>query len=101
MFCVGYGIYTREHFGTSSIISDQASMYVCSLVGVFCSRHFSVKQLKFEIYIFLCQYSYHIFIWGSKKKMVIHVLTFWTAISSHQVMGMSLTKVWVMENIPR
>ena len=23
-------------------------------------------------------------------------LTFWTAISSHQVMGMSLTKVWVM-----
>ena len=28
-------------------------------------------------------------------------LTFWTAISSHQVMGMSLTKVWVMENIPR
>ena len=68
MLCVGYGIYTREHLGTSSIISDQASMYVCSLVGVFCSRHFSVKQLKFEIYIFLCQYSYHSFIWGSKNK---------------------------------
>ena len=28
-------------------------------------------------------------------------LTFWTAISSHQVVGMSLTKGWVMENIPR
>ena len=45
MFCVGYGIYTRER--------------------------------------------------SSRVK-----LTFWTAISSHQVMGMSLTKVWVMENIP-
>ena len=28
-------------------------------------------------------------------------LTFWTAISSHHVVGMSLTKGWVMENIPR
>ena len=28
-------------------------------------------------------------------------LIFWTAISSHQVVGMSLTKGWVMENIPR
>ena len=73
MFCVGYGIYTRErscliptvcafypdsqtvetlrsacifmcrlvmlflfkkHFGTSSVISDQASIYMCSLIGV-------------------------------------------------------------------
>ena len=42
----------------SVVISDQASMYTCSLVSVFCSRHFSVKQLKFEIYLFMCQYSY-------------------------------------------
>ena len=28
-------------------------------------------------------------------------LTFWTAFSSHQVVEMSLTKGWVMENIPR
>ena len=72
-------------------------MYMCSLVGVFCSRHFSVKQLTFEIDIILCQYSYHSF----KIKMSLVKLTFWIAISSHQVMGMGLTKVWVMENIPR
>ena len=36
-----------------------------------------------------------------KIKINLVKLTFWTAISSHQVMGMSLTKVWVMENIPR
>ena len=41
----------KKHFGTSRVISDEASMYVCSLVGVFCSRNFSVKQLTFEIYI--------------------------------------------------
>ena len=29
------------------------SMYMCSLVSVFCSRLFSVNQLTFEIYIFL------------------------------------------------
>ena len=29
-------------------------MYMYSLVSVFCSRHFSVKQLKFEIYIIVC-----------------------------------------------
>ena len=29
-------------------------------------------------------------------KLNLVKLTFWTAISSHQVMGMSLTKVWVM-----
>ena len=43
-------------------------MYMCSLVGVFCSRHFYVKQLTFEIYIILCQYCYHSFILGSKNK---------------------------------
>ena len=40
----------KYSFGTSSIISDQASMYTCSLVSVVCSRQFSVKQLKFDIY---------------------------------------------------
>ena len=89
----------KKRFGTSSVISDQASMYMCSLVSVFCSRLFSVNQLTFEIYIILCQYS----VLFSVLKMKINLvkLTFWTAISSHQVMGMSLTKVWVMENIPR
>ena len=56
------------HFGTSSVISEQASMYTCSLLSVFCSRQFSVKQLKFEIYIILCQYSYHSFLKGSANK---------------------------------
>ena len=36
-----------------------------------------------------------------KIKINLVKLTFWTAISSHQVIGMSLTKVWVMENILR
>ena len=48
----------KKRFGTSSVISDQASMYMCSLVSVFCSRLFSVNQLTF-VYIILCQYSDH------------------------------------------
>ena len=89
--------FSKKYFGTSSVISDQASMYMCSLVGVFCSGHFSVKQLTFEIYINIL-----ITVLCRVLKMKIKVkLTFWTAISSHQVMGMSFTKVWVMENIPR
>ena len=57
----------QKHFGASSLISDdQASM--CSLVSVFCRRLFSVKQLTFEIYIILCQYSSHSFIQGSQNK---------------------------------
>ena len=43
-------------------------MYIYSLVSVFCFRHFSLKQLKFEIYIILCRHSYHSFIKGSKNK---------------------------------
>ena len=39
-----------------------------SLVSVFCSSHFSVKPLKFEINVILCQYSYNSFIFGSKNK---------------------------------
>ena len=81
--------------------SDQAAMYIYSLVSVFCFRHFSVQQLKFEIYIILCGYSYHSFIKGSKNKLNLVKLTFPTATSSNQVMGMSLKKVWVMQNIPR
>ena len=58
----------KKRFGTSSVISDQASMYMCRLVSVFCSHLFSVNQLTFEIYIILCQYSDHSFIKGSKNK---------------------------------
>ena len=58
----------KKRFGTSSVISDQASMYMCSLVSVFCSRLFSVNQLTFEIYIILCQYSDRSFIQGSKNE---------------------------------
>ena len=89
----GHAVFIKKHFGTSSVISDQASMYMYSLVSIFCSRLFSVKQLTFEIYIILCQYSYHSFIKGYKNKFC--EINIWTAISSHQVMGMSLTKVWV------
>ena len=81
--------------------TDQASMYMCSLVGVFCSRHFSVKQLTFEIYIILCQIFITVLFRVLKIKINLVKLTFWTAISSHQAMGMSLTKVLAMENIPR
>ena len=44
-------------------------MYTCSLASVFCSRQFSVKQLKFEIYIILCQFSYQflLFLKGSEN----------------------------------
>ena len=58
----GHAVFIKIHFGTSSVISVQASMHMCSLVSVFCSRLFSVKQLTFEVHIFLCQYSYHSFI---------------------------------------
>ena len=60
--------FSKKHFETSSAISEQASMYICSLVTDFCSHHFSVKQLTLEIYIILCQYSYHSFTSGSIYK---------------------------------
>ena len=47
-------------FRTSSVISDQTSMYMCSIISVFCSRHSSVQHLKFEIYTILAQYSYNV-----------------------------------------
>ena len=93
----------KKLFGTSSLISDQASMYMCSLVSVFCSRLFSVNQLTFEIYntSFCVNILITVLFRVLKMKINLAKLTFWTAISSHQVMRMSLTKVWVMENIPR
>ena len=30
----GHAVFIKNHFGTSSVISDQASMYMCSLVSV-------------------------------------------------------------------
>ena len=74
----------KKRFGTSSVISDQDSMYMCSLVSVFCSRLFSVNQLTFEIYIIMCQYSDHSFIRVLKVKINLVKLTFLTTISSHQ-----------------
>ena len=76
-------------------------MYIYSLVSVFCFRHFSVKQRKLEMYIILCRYYYHILSRVLKIKINLVKLTFRTAISSHQVMGMSLKKVCVMQNITR
>ena len=43
-------------------------MYMYSLVSVFCSRLFFVKQLTFAICIVLCHYSFHSFIYGPKNK---------------------------------
>ena len=65
---LGHAVFIKKHFGTSSEISDQAAMYMCRLVSVFCSRLFFVKQLIFEIYTILCQYSFNSFIQGSKNK---------------------------------
>ena len=58
-------------------------MYKYSLVSVFCSRHL----LKFEIYIILCQILITVFFGVLKIKINLVKLTFWTAVSSHQVMG--------------
>ena len=77
-------------------------MYTCSLVSVFCSHQISVKQLKFEIHIILLvSIFYHSFLFGSEKKTKLVKLTFWTAISSHQVMGMLSKKceVWKIYHI--
>ena len=71
-------------------------MYICSLVSVFCSRQFSVKQLKFEIYIMLCHVLITVFYRVLKIKLNLVKLTIRTAISSHQVTGMLSKKceVW-------
>ena len=49
-------------------------MYMCSLVGVFCSCHFSVKQLIFETYIILCQIFVTILFRFLKKNGEINIL---------------------------
>ena len=90
----GHVVFFKKYLGTSSVISDQGSMYMW--VNVFCSRHFSVKQLTSVCVNILITVLFRVL----KIKVKVQ-LTFWTAISSHQLMGMSLTKVWVMENIPR
>ena len=92
----GHAVFIKKHLRTSSVIFDQVSMYMCSLVSVFCSRLFSVKQLTFEIYIFCVNILFTVLFRVLKIKINLVKLTFWTAISAHQVMGMSLTKVWVI-----
>ena len=67
-----------------SLSNNNLGQAVYSLVSVFYSCHFSVKQLKFEIYKILCQYSYHMILEGSENKIHLMKLTFRTAISSHQ-----------------
>ena len=52
----GHAVFIKKHFGKSSVISDQATMYMCSLVSVFYSRFSSVKQPTFEIYIILSKF---------------------------------------------
>ena len=92
--------FYKKDFGTRSVISDQASMYMCSLVSVFCSHHFSVKQLTFEFTSLCVNILIPVLFRVLNIKLNLLKLTFWTAISSHQVMGKSLTKVRGMENIP-
>ena len=96
----GHAVLFKKHFGTSSVTSDQASMYMRSLVGVFCSRHFSVKQLTFEIDIFLCQYSYHSYLKGSENKTKFREINISVSNFLSSSYGNALKKVRGMENIP-
>ena len=84
----GRAVFIKKHFGTSSVISDQAAMYICSLVSVFCCRQFSVKQLNLKFTSFYVNIFNTVFLRGLKIKHNLVKLTFRTAISSHQVMGM-------------
>ena len=61
---------------------------------------FSVKQLKFEIYIILCQYSYHSFLLGSKNKTKFGEINISDCIFLSSCYGNVLKKVCGMENIP-
>ena len=70
-------------------------MYMCSLASVFCSRHISVKQLKFEMYIILCQYSYHGFLYGSKNKLKLSEMN----ISSSYGNDLKRCEVWKIYHI--
>ena len=73
-------------------------MYMCSLASVFCSRHISVKQLKFEMYIILCQYSYHGFLYISKNKLK-HVKLSEINISSSYGNDLKRCEVWKIYHI--
>ena len=75
-------------------------MYIYSLFSVFCFRRCSVKQLKFEIYIILCQYSYHSFIKGSKNENKFGNINILDCNSLSSGYGNEFQKVWVMHNIP-
>ena len=48
----GHAVFIKKHFETSSVISDQASMYMFSLVSVFCSRLllWNSCHLKFTLF---------------------------------------------------
>ena len=71
-------------------------MNICSLASVSCSRLFSVKQHNLKFTSFCVNILITVLFRVLKIKINLVKLTFWTAISSHQVMGMSLTKVWVL-----
>ena len=75
------------------MISEQTAMYICS---VFCSHHFSVKQLNLKLASIRVNIIIIVLFRVLDIKLNLVKLTFWTAISSHQVMGMSLTKVMVI-----
>ena len=75
-------------------------MYMCSLVSVFCRNLFSVNSSHLKFTSFFVNVLITVLFKVLKIKINLVKLTFWTAISSHQVMGVSLTKVCVMVNIP-
>ena len=92
---------SKKHFGTSSVILTrlQCAFTACSAFPVFATFQWNGKNLKFTSFcvnIFIT-----VLLRVLKIKQILVRLTFWTATSSYQVMGTSLKKVWVMQNIPR
>ena len=73
-------------------------MYMYSLVSVFCSSHFSVEQLKLEIYIIWVNILITVTVFFRVLKIQINLvkLTFRAALSSDQVMPVISKKyeVW-------
>ena len=55
-----------------------------------------MKRLTFEIYILFVSIFFYSFNLGSKNKNIFGEINILDCISSHQVMVMSLTKVWVI-----
>ena len=123
--CIGWSVPTVCAFYPDSQTAEtlrSACIFMCRLVMRSLSKAFSGKQCNFwtgfNVHVqpgqcflsspLFCETAY---IWNLhhfvsiffsvlfkvlKLKLNLVKLTFWTAISSHQVMGMSLTKVWVM-----